>query len=88
MITWVKKTAGQDFAQSMEDPSMKVVGSPSWVRLPADLGGKEERVVAIEPDVCPICKNVSHTHYVLANGMTVAECPANGFLFYHYRKQA
>ena len=82
------KTAGSDIVQSVEDPSMSVVGCdvPDYVHLPAELGGS---MVGVRYGVFECCPRGEHLvrHLVLENGLAVAECPAHGgFMFYRHEE--
>jgi hypothetical protein len=78
------KTAGSDVLQSVEDPSMALVGCdvPDYVHLPPELGGAQ---IGVKYGVHKECPRGEHVvkHLVLEGGLAVAECPAHGgFLWY------
>lgn len=88
MIERFTKRAGDGTAQSVEDPSMSLVGdaTPDEVRMPPDLGGGVARVTHAFTEACPVCRSRHPIkHLALDGGVFVAECSLRGFLWYRRR---
>jgi len=83
-----QRKAGSSVAQGIDDPSMLLLddGLPEWVRLPAELGGTQAKVLGAHAAPCPMCgtgPNVRHLE--LPDSLGVAECPRHGFAWYRRR---
>lgn len=82
---WFEKTTGSEVHTSTEDETMLLLGDvvPDWVRLPAELGRAEARVLGAHAAPCPLCRaNRPVRHLRIEAGLGVAECPQHGFVWY------
>ena len=82
---WFQKNVGSEVHESIEDPSMMLVGDavPDWVRLPESLGSSDVRVLGAAKAPCPMCDTDTHVrHLQLENGLGIAECPTHNFVWY------
>jgi len=90
-IQWFTRQPGEVPMSEELDGSVALLlsdGPPDWVRLPPELGGASSRVLGAFTAPC-VCED-SHTvrHLTVGDGLYVAECGANGFLWYeHARKE-
>ena len=84
---WFNRKPG-DFASESTDDELPAIlvgdQTPDWVRMPPELGGQQVRVTGTRQDPCP-CQGHNVKHYDLMNGISVAECPMRGFLWYRKR---
>jgi len=78
---WFEKKPGGPMAGELDGGYAVVIGEPDWVRLPPELGGAQERVLAIKRAECPKCRERIAKHYALET-VFVAECNDCGFIFY------
>ena len=94
MTMWFDREPGDTAMVCKDDDGILLVDAtmtPDWVRLPEDLGGARVRVVGDWVGDCPSCFASGVTHLRL-DAMTpegrsycVAECMADGFLWYSLR---
>lgn len=82
---WFERRPGDLASQGTDDPSLVLVGDgvPDWVRLPAELGGGQVKVLGHHTAPCPMCKSQHPVrHLRLKRGYGVAECGRCGFVWY------
>lgn len=82
---WFNKKPGSEVHESIEDDTMLLLGdaTPDWVRLPAELGGAQVRVLGAHAASCPLCRNDQPVrHLRVEDELGVAECREHGFVWY------
>lgn len=87
MTEWFERRPGAMASQGTSDPKLVLVGDgvPDWVRLPAEVGGIQVKVLAAFSERCPKC-DCPCRHLKLNGGICVAECTRGcGFLWYRPR---
>jgi hypothetical protein len=87
MTMWFDRQPG-DVVMTAEDEAggaVMVFGrSFDRVRQPAEIGGRQLKVLAQFHGPCPVCKS-EVLHHDLEEDYGVAECMADGFLWYKKR---
>ena len=77
------KRPGQTTGVAKEDETVLIYAEvPDTVRLPPELGGQEVRVLRAFMRVCPGRCGAEVKCYALKGGVHVAECGAEGFLWF------
>ena len=77
------KEPGLAPAHDLGDGTVEVLhGTPSVVRLPADLGGEVRRVLHAYDCPCPCRAPHTVPAFALEGGIHVAECTRRGFLWF------
>ena len=85
---WTDRKVGEP--RVMEAPGggyMAVIGSPDWIRLPKELGGKKAKVLGQFANPCVCGDGHSVTHFELEGPVGVAECDRIGFAWYMKEKK-
>ena len=84
---WFTRTPGSIVDESSEEEGALLIGrgDPDWVRMPAELGGRELKVLEARPGVCPKC-GAQARHLDLEDRYGVAECPGDGFVWYRTKE--
>lgn len=80
---WMDREVGEP--RIMDVPGggyMAVIGSPDWVVLPEELGGKKVRVLGQYLGPCVCGDEHIVTHFELEGPVGVAECDQIGFAWY------
>jgi hypothetical protein len=84
MTMWFERGVGDQVMSAPDETggAVMVYGTAfDWIRQPADIGGRALRVLSQFRGPCPVCKS-EVLHHELEEGYGVAECFADGFLWY------
>ena len=85
---WMDREPGK--MRTVEAPGggyLTVIGTPDWVRLPDELGGKAVRVLGRFNRRCVCGDDHSVPHFELDSEAGVAECERIGFAWYMKEKK-
>jgi len=85
---WLDKFPGQlPMREDLDGSCALLIGTPDYIRLPPELGGRSEDVLGVRGDLCPKCGCAPAMHYRLET-LCVAECDDKcGFVWYRERKE-
>lgn len=89
MTMWFDRKPGDFVSQDNEEGKTLLFGDapPDWVRMPPELGGGRLRVLGEHVGPCPMCNAESVRHLELDDRYGVAECLADGFVWYRKREE-